>query len=178
MAGAPSPSEIFDRAVVDGELRLDQSMLELTSASFIAGFTIVVGIVALGTIYAMVEPSFGDVARIAGALAFGVVFGLLALGRAELFIENLFDPIAKVVERPNSQMIMPLLRLWIVTFAVNLAGGALFVGTMSIDGVLPPGTADALRSIAHEFIYRSTGKHAEKDVQHRNHDVVEGAKGH
>lgn len=154
MAVAPSPSEIFHRAVEDGELRLDQSMLELISASFIAGFMIVVGIVALGTIHAMVEPSFGDGARIAGALAFGVVFGLVALGRTELFIENLFDPIAKVVERPESQMPIPLLRLWVVTLVVNLAGGALFVSILSIDGVLPPGTADALRSIAQEFVHR------------------------
>ena len=38
---APDPAEIFHRAVEEGERRLDQSLLELVSTSFIAGFTIV-----------------------------------------------------------------------------------------------------------------------------------------
>lgn len=46
---APDPAEIFHRAVEEGERRLDQSLLEPVSTSFIAGFTIVFGIVALGS---------------------------------------------------------------------------------------------------------------------------------
>lgn len=38
MAVAPTPSEIFQRAVDEGERRLNQSMLELVSTGFIAGF--------------------------------------------------------------------------------------------------------------------------------------------
>lgn len=72
VAVAPSPSEIFDRAVEEGERRLDQSLLELVATSFIAGFTIVFGFAALGIVHALVKPEFGEVATIAGALAFGV----------------------------------------------------------------------------------------------------------
>jgi hypothetical protein len=75
VGGSQSPTEIFDRAVEEGNRRLDQSLLELVSTSFIAGFTIVFGIVALGIVEALVEPEFGHVGKLAGALAFGVLFG-------------------------------------------------------------------------------------------------------
>lgn len=86
---APYPAEIFHRAVEEGERRFDQSLLELVSTSFIAGFTIAFGIVALGIVHALVEPRFGDVARIAVALVFSVE-GVLPTGTA--------DALSKVAE--------------------------------------------------------------------------------
>jgi len=80
---APTPSEIYSRAVEEGARRLDQSLLELVSTSFIAGFTVVFGIVALGIVEATVEPEFGAVADIAGALAFGTGVVFLVVGRTE-----------------------------------------------------------------------------------------------
>ncbi|NIC00886.1 formate/nitrite transporter family protein [Halobacterium sp. R2-5] len=147
MPVAPSPSEIFDRAVEEGERRLDQSMLELVATSFIAGFTIVFGIAALGIVHALVKPEFGDVATVAGALAFGVGVVFLVIGRAELFNENFFDPVAKAVDA-DSWMVFPLFRLWVVTFVVNLVGGVLFVLVFAVDGVLPTGTGAALSTVA------------------------------
>lgn len=79
---APDAAEIFHRAVEEGERRRDQSLLELVETSSIAGFTIVFGIVALGIVHALVEPRFGDVAWIAGALVFSVE-GVLPRGRAD-----------------------------------------------------------------------------------------------
>jgi len=104
---APDPDEIFDRAVEEGERRLDQSLLELTATSFIAGFTIVFGIAALGVVDALVEPRFGDVAHIAGALAFGVGVVFLVVGRTELFNENFFDPAAKAIDEDGSWLLGP-----------------------------------------------------------------------
>ncbi|WP_177177972.1 hypothetical protein [Citreimonas salinaria] len=40
---APTPKEAFSRAVDEGERRLDQSMIELLSTGFIAGFPIISG---------------------------------------------------------------------------------------------------------------------------------------
>ena len=154
MPVAPDPSEIFDRAVEEGERRLDQSLLELVSTSFIAGFTIVFGIAALGIVHAMVEPRFGEVAQIAGALAFGVGVVFLVVGRAELFNENFFDPAAKAVDKSGSWMLSPLLRLWTVTFVFNFVGGVLFALVFSVDGVLPSGSASALSTVAEEIAHR------------------------
>ena len=125
MAIAPSPGEIFDRAAEEGERRLDQSAVELVATSFIAGFTVVLGIVALGAVHALVEPRFQGLGRIGGALAFGIGLVFLVVGRAELFNENFFDPVAAAVDA-DSWPLRRLLRLWVVTFVFNFAGGVLF----------------------------------------------------
>jgi len=60
--GPPDPAGIFDRAVAEGERRLDQSTLELVSTSFIAGFTVVFGVVVgLGLV------TLSQVAQVKGA---------------------------------------------------------------------------------------------------------------
>ena len=154
MGVAPDPSEIFHRAAEEGERRLDQSLLELVSTGFIAGFTIVFGIVALGATHAAVEPALGEIAKIAGALAFAIGLVFLVVGRAELFSENFFDPIATAFERRESGILFRLFRLWGITFVLNLIGGALFALTLAVHGVLPVGAADALSKVAEEIAAR------------------------
>lgn len=155
MAGAPTPGEVFDRAVDEGQRRLDQSLLELISTSFIAGFTIVFGIVALGIVEAVVEPHFGELAKIGGSLAFGLGLVFLVIGRSELFNENFFDPAAAAVDADGSWLLASLFRLWVVTLVLNLAGGFIFAFVFSVHGVLPPGTHEALRSFADHSASRS-----------------------
>jgi formate/nitrite transporter FocA (FNT family) len=152
---APDPSEIFQRAVEEGERRLDQSMLELVSTSFIAGFTIVFGVVALGIVEGALEPQFGEAAIVGGALAFGVGLVFLVVGRAELFNENFFDPAAKAAEQSDSWLVWGLLRLWIVTFVFNLVGGALLVAVLSVEGALPPSAVDVLVRTSEEIVHRT-----------------------
>lgn len=151
MTGAPSPGEIFDRAVEEGERRLEQSTLELVSTGFIAGFTIVFGIVALGIVEAVVEPQFGELSKVGGALAFGLGVVFLVIGRTELFNENFFDPAAAAVDRDGSWLLSSLLRLWVVTLVLNLIGGFVF----AVPGALPPGTHEALVSFAEHSTSRS-----------------------
>ena len=155
MAAAPLPSEIFHRSVDEGERRLDQSLLELVATGFIAGFTIVFGIIALGITHAAVHAQSPELARVVAALAFapGVVF--LVIGRAELFSENFFDPIATVFERRKSALIGRIARLWAITFVFNIVGGALLAFLVALPGVLPDGTAESLRTIAGELASRS-----------------------
>ena len=166
MPVAPDPAEIFERAVSEGERRLEQSTLELVSTSFIAGFTIVFGMAALGIVEAAVEPRFGEVATVAGALAFGVGVVFLVVGRAELFNENFYDPVAKAVDEPNSWLVGPLLRLWGFTLVFNLVGGGLFALVFAVDGALSPGAASVLAETAHEI--------AERDVPTMLADAVVG----
>jgi len=154
MPVAPTPSEIFRRAAEEGERRLDQSTSELVSTSFIAGFTIVFGIVAQAIARAVVEPQFGEVAKIVGALAFGLGLVFLVVGRAELFNENFFDPTAAIAEQRDPGMLSSLLRLWVLTFVFNLVGGVLFVLVLSVDGALPPGTAESLSTTTEEVARR------------------------
>jgi len=155
MSVAPDPSDVFDRAVEEGERRLDQSLLELFATSFIAGSTIVFGIVALALVHASVEPRFGAVAHVAGTLAFGIGMVFLIVGRSELFNENFFDPVASLVEDPTAETGRRLLRLWVATFVLNLVGGAVTVFVLSVDGVLTPGAVESLRAFAVEFADRT-----------------------
>ncbi|MFC4550629.1 MULTISPECIES: formate/nitrite transporter family protein [Halorussus] len=154
MSVAPDPSEIFQRAVEEGERRLDQSMLELVSTSFIAGFTVVFGMIALGIVEGAFEPRFGEIAKVAGALAFGVALVFLVVGRTELFNENFFDPTAKAVDADDTWMVGSLIRLWVVTFALNLVGGGLFVYLLSVEGALTPGAVHVLTRTAEEIVHR------------------------
>ncbi len=154
MALAPNPSEIFHRAAEEGERRLDQSLLELVSTGFIAGFTVVFGIAALGVVHAAVEPRLGEIARIAGALAFAIGLVFLIVGRAELFTENFFDPAATAFERRERGILFRLLRLWGITFVLNLVGGTLLALLLSVHGVLPGGAGSALQRVAEEIAAR------------------------
>ncbi len=154
MAEALTPSEIFERAVEEGERRIDQSLLELVSTSFIAGFTIVFGVVALGIVEAAVHPVVPELATVAGALAFAPGLVFLVVGRAELFNENFFDPVAKAVDAEDSWMVRPLLRLWFVTFVLNLVGGVVMVCVLSFEGALPAETGEALVRYAEDVVGR------------------------
>ncbi|NIB99574.1 formate/nitrite transporter family protein [Halobacterium sp. R2-5] len=151
MASAPDPAEIFDRSVDEGERRLTQSTGELAATSFIAGFTVVVGIAALGVTHAMVD---GEVARIAGALAFAPALVFLVVGRTELFNENFFDPTAAAVDSDDGWLVRPLLRLWVFTFVFNFIGGALLAAFVAIEGALPAGSAEALATVGAEIAHR------------------------
>jgi len=161
---APDPAEIFDRAVAEGERRLDQSTLELVSTSFIAGFTVVFGVVALGIVEAAVEPQFGAVAGVAGALAFGPGVVFLVVGRAELFNENFFDPVATAVDADDSWLVGSLVRLWVLTFAFNLVGGGLLVAVLSVEGALPAGAPHVLARTAEEIVGRTAAAEFVKAV--------------
>ncbi|MFD1585796.1 formate/nitrite transporter family protein [Halorientalis brevis] len=154
MGVQPDPSEVFQRAVDEGQRRLDQSPLELFATSFIAGFTIVFGIAALGIVEAAFASQFEDIASVAGALIFGTGIVFLVVGRAELFTENFFDPVAAAAENSQSWLVSKLVRLWVVTFVLNLVGGALMVWVLSVDGALPSGTAHALRGFAEDTVVR------------------------
>lgn len=155
MAVAPSPSEIFERAVEEGKRRLDQSLLELVSNGFIAGFTIVFGIAALAIVHALTEPLLGDASGVAAALALAIGVVFLIVGRAELFNENFFDPVAKAFKERESGILSRILRLWGVTFVLNLAGGALFALLFAVHGVLPAGAGHVLARIAGELAARA-----------------------
>lgn len=153
MPVAPTPADIYRRAVDEGRRRLDASPLELMTTGFNAGFTIVFGIAALATVHALVEPRFGfEIAKLAGAAAFGIGLVFLVASRSELFTENFFDPVATAFAERSARMLSHLVRLWTVVLALNLVGGTILTAIVSVDGVLPPGAESALRTVAEEIV--------------------------
>lgn len=83
MGDMPRPDEVFQRAAREGGRRLQQSLLELIATAFIAGFTIVFGIVAQGVTQAALSGVLPvAAAKVAGALAFASGLVFLVVGRA------------------------------------------------------------------------------------------------
>jgi formate/nitrite transporter FocA (FNT family) len=153
MPVAPNPDEIYERAEREGERRLQMSLLDMLTTAFIAGVTIIFGIVALGVVEGLLEPELGSaVAQLAGALAFAIGVVFLVVGRSELFTEDFFDPVAAAIRDQGTKPLKALLRLWGVTLALNLVGGALLVGLLTVEGALPQGAVPALIHVAEEIV--------------------------
>ncbi len=153
MPVAPEPREIYARAAEEGEHRLTSTNVQLFSRSFIAGFNIVFGIIALAVVYALASESFGRGAgELAGGVAFGIGLVLLVVGRSELFTENFLDPVTAVLERGGGWLL--LARLWAVTLVVNLIGGAVFVLLITTEGAMPDGSPEPLVTLAEEIAHK------------------------
>ena len=156
MAVAPNPNEIYERAVDEGRRRLGMPIIEKVTTAFIAGVTIVFGIIALGVVESMIAPALGDGAgALAGALAFAIGLVFLIVGRTELFTENFFDPVAAAIKSPGGSTMPRLGVLWSTTLVFNLIGGGVLVAIMTVDGALPHGSPDVLTRIAEEIAKKS-----------------------
>jgi formate/nitrite transporter FocA (FNT family) len=145
---APNPDEIYERTKEEGERRLSRPPLELVSTAFVAGADVVLGIIALGTATALVEPRGGpELAHLAGSLAFGICFVFIVVGRSELFTENFLVPIAGL-EPGSRRSYYKLGELWTISPILNVAGGALLILIATTQGVLPDGTGHAIVGVA------------------------------
>ncbi|WP_210481602.1 formate/nitrite transporter family protein [Naasia sp. SYSU D00948] len=156
MSSIPETTEIYDRAKSEGDRRLSMPPLEQMSNGFIAGITIVFGVVALGIAEAYTSPALGPgPASLVGALAFGTGLVFLVVGRTELFSENFFDPVAAALEERRLDRWLALLRLWALVLLFNLLGGAVMAAVFVVPQALPVGAPEALVSVAEEIAAKS-----------------------
>ncbi len=152
----PDPSEIYERAEAEGRRRLSMGFLEQVATGFIAGVTIMFGIIALGVVTALVEGDIGPgVAKITGALGFGLGLVFLVVGRSELFTENFFDPVAAAIAKRSAKVWPQLGRLWLTMLVLNLVGGAVILLVITVDGALPADAEQALVKVAEELAAKS-----------------------
>lgn len=156
MPVAPDPDQIYRRAQDEGERRLAEPPLKQASTAFIAGVTIVFGIVALGMTDELVAAELGaKIGSLAGALAFGIGVVFVVVGRSELFTENFFDPVAAAAGRPSRASVLALGRLWGIVLVFNLAGGAVMAAIFAVDGTLPEGAHEVLDTVAEGIAAKS-----------------------
>ena len=156
MSTAPTPEEIYERSKQEGRRRLSMSGLDLVSTGFIAGFTIVFGVVGLGVVESLVEPVAGRaLAQLAGALAFAIGLVFLVVGRSELFTENFFDPVAAAISERGRKVWLLVARLWVVILVLNMVGAAVLAAVFTVDGALPEGAPEALSMVAEEIAAKS-----------------------
>lgn len=152
----PAPTEIYNRAKREGERRLFMPPLEQMSTGFIAGVTIVFGIIALAVSEHLVGPALGaGPGKLVGALAFGIGLVFLIVGRSELFTENFFGPVAAAIDRRQGSTWARLVRLWVIILVLNLLGGAVMTAVFMVEGALPSGAPDVLVKVAEEINEKS-----------------------
>lgn len=150
---APTPEAAYERAKQDGRRRLLMPPLEQVATGFIAGVTVVFGIVGLAVTYALVRGELGrEMANLFGALAFAIGMVFLVVGRSELFSENFFDPVAAAIDIGGGSPWLRLIRLWLVILVLNLVGGAVLIAVMTVDGALPGSANEALVTFAEEIV--------------------------
>ena len=155
MPVAPTPREMYERSAEEGQRRLSASLLGMAATGFLAGFTIVFGIIALGITDALITDSLGEgVGKVAGALAFGLGLVFAIVGRSELFTENFLDPIAATIEKRPQASWSGVARLWLAILVFNLIGGAALALILSVEGALAPGAPEALARVASDIVSR------------------------
>ncbi len=115
----PELEEAFDRLVDEGRERLNRPLLALISTGLLGGIDVGFGVLA----YLIVKELTDNV--VLAGLAFSIGFVGLLLARSELFTENFLVPVSAVVARSGT--LRGLARLWTVTLAANLIGGALIM---------------------------------------------------
>lgn len=150
-----TPDEVYERTAKEGARRLSATFPAMAATGFLAGVTIVFGIIALGIVHGLVAESAGDgVAKLAGALAFGIGLVFTVIGRADLFTENFLDPVAAVFTNRPGATWPAVGRMWLVILVFNLLGGAALALLVSVDEALPAGAPEALMTVASEITAR------------------------
>jgi formate-nitrite transporter family protein len=141
--GAPEPEQIYERTREEGARRLERPLLELVSTALAAGFDIAAGVALLACAVAALHPRFGEAARVVGAVGFGVGFVFIVVGRGELFTENFLVPLAGLEGKERNAW-WKLAELWTISPLFNIAAGALFAVVLTVHGVLPHGSGQAV----------------------------------
>jgi len=129
------PHEIWDDSLEDGRRRLAHPASVLAATGLLGGFHVTLGLLALvvttGALAAFMPPGS---AHVLASLTFGIGLAFITVGRSELFTENFLIPVAAVLSGHSSKR--AVVRLWAITFVLNLAGIAIFAAILTAPGVL------------------------------------------
>jgi formate/nitrite transporter FocA (FNT family) len=152
----PTPDEIWEAAVEEGERRVGRGDHAIASAAFVGGADVMIGVTVMvsiaGALTQVLKPETADVL---GALFFGIGFVAITIGRGELFTENFLIPFAAAFAR--RARVVQLVRLYGLSLVLNLVGVALFAWMLSRDKVLNPGAVDAAGRFADVYAARPVG---------------------
>ncbi|HEX3613655.1 MAG TPA: formate/nitrite transporter family protein [Sporichthyaceae bacterium] len=139
-SGRLDAGEIHEQAVANGRAELNRPVRALAFSGLAAG--LLMGLTGLG-----VAGSRAVLPGVAGAEFIALLFyplGFLAvvIGRAQLFTENTLFPVLVVLQERRHLWITA--QLWVVVFAGNVAGAALFAALTEPTGALQPAAVQEL----------------------------------
>ena len=142
-----SPDEIWLESLDEGERRLRRRWSALAATGFAGGVDVFFSIVVLAVVSGGLRAAMPEAtAHVLASLTFGIGFAFITLGRAELFTENFLVPVGAVVAGRGT--VQSLLRMWLLTAALNFVGLAVFAAVFSASGVLRPETLEAAGRMA------------------------------
>ena len=93
-----------------------------------------------------------DWRRLVDSFGYCLGFVIVVLGRQELFTESTLTAVLPLLVRRDLATFVSLLRFWAIVLAANLLGTLVFAGILSIGGLFPPATHDALGAIARDAV--------------------------
>ncbi len=111
----PELEGTFDQTLAAGYRRLSRPWNSLLATGLMGGLEVGTGVLAL--LYVLHKTD----SHLLAGLAFSIGFIALLLGHSELFTEDFLVPVTAVVTRHGRMA--DLLRLWLITVVMNLAGG-------------------------------------------------------
>lgn len=118
MSQLPEATELegtFDQTLAAGYRRLSRPWSGLLATGLMGGIEVGTGVLAL--LFVLHETG----SHLLAGLAFSIGFVALLLGQTELFTEDFLVPVTAIATRHGT--LGNLLRLWLVTLVMNLAGG-------------------------------------------------------
>ena len=145
-AASEKLQSVFQSTLREGEERLARTLPALLATGAVGGIDVGTGVLGLLLVLTLTGSEIG------GAIAFGLGFIALGLAKSELFTENFLVPIAPIVAR--RARIRSLLRLWLGTLVMNLAGG--WVMTLIVITALPETRATAIK-LGEHFVQSGIG---------------------
>ena len=146
MAGR-TPQEIWDDALEEGHSRLGRGPGGMVATGVLGGGDVMLGIIALAVTTAALQEAVPEaLAHVLASVTFGIGFAFITVGRSELFTENFLVPVTAALtgRGPRSRLV----RLWVLTFAGNLAIMFALAAALSVEGVLEPPVLDTAGTLA------------------------------
>jgi formate/nitrite transporter FocA (FNT family) len=150
----PTPDEIWEATVREGERRVGRTNQAIASAAFVGGADVMIGVAVMVSIagaLAAVLP--GKTADTLGALFFGIGFVAITIGRGELFTENFLIPFAAAFA--HRARVVQLVRLYGISLVTNLIGVTLFAWMLSRSRVLDHSALEAVGRLGTTYAGRN-----------------------
>jgi formate/nitrite transporter FocA (FNT family) len=133
------PQQIERRAEHVGQERLGRGALDMLVTALIGGAEVSLGALAAMAVVGALHASFPGldetILLAAGGLVFPIGFLFVIAGRSELYTENFLIPVVAAVTGDCSAL--AVVRLWLLSWAGNLAGCALVGLLVIVPGSLP-----------------------------------------
>jgi formate-nitrite transporter family protein len=142
---ATNAAEILRTVIENGQSELERSTMGLALSGLVAGLCISFGVAALA-VFAGLTGGMGLVPILFSPLGFLIVI----LGQSELFTAHTVSGVAATLKEFGYWR--NLVRLWVVVFAFNLLGTALFAALVVYGEVLPPSSLGYLLELTDRIL--------------------------